>query len=250
MRLAGKRALVTGAAAGFGRVIAETFAREGASVVLADRDGDGARTAAAALGAPTTSVAGDVSSVSDVARMVAAAQEAFGGLDIVVNNAGIISNREPHEEVEEETFDRLMAINVKSLYCMSRAAVPVLRQQGTGGSIVNIGSTGGLRPRPGVAWYNGSKGAVHAITKTLAVELAPDNIRVNAIAPALAPTSMINAVLGGTDTEEGRAAILTSIPLGRLCAPSDVANACLWLCEDASSYITGIIVPVDGGRTV
>lgn len=249
MRLAGKTALVTGAAAGFGRVIAETFAREGAAIVLADIDEAGARETAKSLGR-AVGVGGDVSSIKDTARMVDAAKSEFGGLDIVINNAGIISPKHPSEEVEETTFDRLMAVNVKSLFCMSHAVIPALRQQGRGGAIVNIGSTGGLRPRGGLTWYNGTKGAVHAITKSLAAELAPDGIRVNAIAPVMAPTAMLESAMGSPDTPESRQRVIDGIPLGRLCAPSDVANACLWLAEDASGFITGIVVPVDGGRCI
>lgn len=249
MRLAGKTALITGAAVGFGREIADAFAREGASLVLADLDLAGAQAAAKAIG-PAVGIGGDVSSVADVARMVDVAKAEFGGLDIVVNNAGIISPKTPVEEVEEAVFDRLMAVNVKSLYCMSRAVVPLLRQQGRGGSIVNIGSTGGLRPRGGLTWYNGTKGAVHAITKSLAAELGPDRIRVNAIAPVMAPTAMLESAMGATDSPEARQRVIDGIPLGRLCAPADVANACLWLAEDASSFITGIVVPVDGGRCI
>lgn len=249
MRLAGKTALVTGAAAGFGRAIAETFVQEGATVVLADIDGEGARRAAQELGR-AVGLGGDVSSVADVARMVEAATREFGRLDIVVNNAGTIRPKQPAEEVDEEVFDRLMAVNVKSLYCMSRAAVPVLRRQGSGGAIVNIGSTGGLRPRPGLTWYKGTKGAVHAITQSLAAELAPDRIRVNAIAPVMAPTGMLESALGAPDTPENRQRVIDGIPLGRLCSPADIANACLWLAEDASSFVTGIVVPVDGGRCI
>lgn len=249
MRLEGKTALVTGAAAGFGRVIAETFAREGAAIVLADIDEAGAKATAKTL-ARAVGTGGDVSSLDDAKRIVAVAADEFGGLDIVVNNAGIISPKHPSEEVEEATFDRLMAVNVKSLFCMSHAVIPLLRRQGRGGAIVNVGSTGGLRPRGGLTWYNGTKGAVHAITKSLAAELAPDNIRVNAVAPVMAPTAMLESAMGGPDTPQNRQRVIDGIPLGRLCGPPDVANACLWLAEDASSFITGIVVPVDGGRCI
>lgn len=249
MRLEGKAALVTGAAAGFGREIARCFAREGARVVLADIDGAGAEAAAKELDG-AIGLGGDVSKQADVARMVAAATSAFGHLDIVVNNAGVIRPKGPAEEVDESVFDLLMAVNVKSLWCMTRAAVPVMRGQGRGGAIVNIGSTGGLRPRAGLVWYNGTKGAVHAITKSLAAELAPDGIRVNAIAPVMGPTGMLESALGGTNTPEARQRVIDGIPLGRLCEPPDVANAALWLSEDTSAYITGIVVPVDGGRCI
>lgn len=249
MRLAGKTALVTGAAAGFGRAVAEMFAREGAAILLADIDEAGAKAAAKTLGR-AIGIGGDVSSLADTARMVEAAKSEFGGLDVVINNAGVISPKQASEEVEEATFDRLMAVNVKSLFCTTQAAVPLLKRQGRGGAIVNIGSTGGLRPRGGLTWYNGTKGAVHAITKSLAAELAPDGIRVNAIAPVMAPTAMLESAMGGPDSPERRQRVIDGIPLGRLCAPDDVANACLWLSEDASSFITGIVVPVDGGRCI
>lgn len=249
MRLEGKTALVTGAAAGFGRVIAEVFAREGAALVLADIDAAGAKAVAKAFDR-AIGIGGDVSSLTDTTRMIEVARSEFGGLDIVVNNAGIISPKEPSEEVTEATFDRLMAVNVKSLFCVSHAVIPLLRSQGRGGAIVNIGSTGGLRPRGGLTWYNGTKGAVHAITKSLAAELAPDNVRVNAIAPVMAPTAMLESAMGGPDSPERRQRVIDGIPLGRLCAPADVANAALWLAEDASSFITGIVVPVDGGRCI
>ena len=253
MRLHGKTALVTGAGSGFGRAIAALFLREGADVVMADIDGETLACSVQALQGEAAgrahAVTGDVAAMADAARMVAAAEAAFGGLDIVVNNAGILNHKTPLEEVAEATFDRLMAVNVKSLFCMSAAAVPLLRRQGRGGSIVNIGSTGGLRPRPGLVWYNGTKGAVHAISKSMAAELAPDRIRVNCVAPVMAPTGMLEAALGG-DSPAARARVIETIPLGRFCAPEDIANACLWLAEDTAAFVTGVVLPVDGGRTI
>ncbi|HTU55702.1 MAG TPA: SDR family NAD(P)-dependent oxidoreductase, partial [Acetobacteraceae bacterium] len=168
MRLAGKIAIVTGAARGFGEGIARTFAREGARLVLADLDAAGVARLAAEIGAQAAAVAADVSRGPDVEAIVAAALARFGGIDIVVNNAGTTHRNRPMLEVDEDIFDRVYAVNVKSLYWMARATVPVLRAQGRGGSIINIGSTGGIRPRPGLVWYNGSKAAVNVIGMCMA----------------------------------------------------------------------------------
>lgn len=250
MRLGGKIALVTGAGGGFGEGIARRFAEEGARVVVADMNLPAAEHVTRELGANGVAVAGDVSRGPDVRRMVDAAVSAFGGLDIVVNNAGTTHRNRPMLEVDEATFDRVYAVNVKSIYWMAQAAVPVLREQGRGGSIINIGSTAGIRPRPGLVWYNGTKGAVNIITKCMAVELAPDNIRVNSVCPVMGATGLLEDFMGATDTPENREKFLATIPLGRLSTPEDIANACLWLAEDRSSFITGILLPVDGGRTV
>jgi 3-oxoacyl-[acyl-carrier protein] reductase len=181
--------------------------------------------------------------------MIERAVSAFGGLDIVVNNAGTTHRNKPLLEVTEAEFDRVYAVNVKSLYWMAQAAAPVLRRQGRGGSIINIGSTAGIRPRPGLTWYNGSKGAVNTITLAMAQELAPDNIRVTSICPVIGATGLLEAFMGAPDTPENRARFLATIPLGRLSTPEDVANAAVWLADPASSFITGILLPVDGGRT-
>ena len=249
MRLRDKVAIVTGAAAGFGAGIARLFAREGARLVLADRDQAGAARLAAEIGLQAVAVGADVSRGDDVAAAVAAATGAFGALDIVVNNAGIVNSPTPAGEVEEALFDRLFAVNVKSLYWMARHAVPVMQAQGRGGAIVNIGSTGGIRPRPGLAWYNATKGAVHVATLTLAQELAADRIRVNAVCPVLGATGMMTQFLGDEGQDEKLARAIAGIPLGRVSTPEDIANACLWLAEDATNFVTGILVPVDGGRT-
>ena len=247
MRLGGKIALVTGAGGGFGEGIARRFAEEGARVVVADMNLPAAEHVTRELGANGVAVAGDVSRGPDVRRMVDAAVSAFGGLDIVVNNAGTTHRNRPMLEVDEATFDRVYAVNVKSIYWMAQAAVPVLREQGRGGSIINIGSTAGIRRRPGLVWYNGTKGAVNIITKCMAVELAPDNIRVNSVCPVMGATGLLEDFMGATDTPENREKFLATIPLRRLSAPEDIANACLWLAEDRSSFITGILLPVDGG---
>ncbi len=248
-KLQDKIAIVTGAASGFGRGIAELFALEGARVIAADINGEGARQLAAALGNNVIAVSCDVSKKTDVDAMVRAATEAFGGLDIVVNNAGITHRNQPLLDVGEVEFDRIYAVNVKSIYLSTLAAVPKMEQRG-GGTIINIASTAGIRPRPGLTWYNGSKGAVITLTKSMAVELAPKNIRVNAINPVMGETGMLQQFMGLPDTPENRAKFIVGIPLGRLSQPYDIANAALFLAEPASSFITGVALEVDGGRCI
>ncbi len=248
MRLQGKVALVTGAGGGFGEGIARLFAAEGAKVVCADMRAEAASAVAGGLGAAAVAVTGDVSRGPDVQAMVDAAMSSFGGLDIVVNNAGTTHRNRPMLEVGADEFDRVYAVNVKSIYWMAQAAVPVLRRQGRGGSLINVSSTARIRPRPGLVWYNGSKGAVNTITQCMATELASDNIRVNSVCPVIGATNLLTEFMGVADTPENRARFLASIPLGRMSTPADIANACLWLAEDASSFITGVLLPVDGGR--
>jgi 3-oxoacyl-[acyl-carrier protein] reductase len=247
MRLHNKVAVVTGAGGGFGEGIARLFAEHGAKVVVTDINAEAAAHVAHEIGG--FPVAGDVSVAADVRAMVDAATAQYGGLDILVNNAGTTHRNQPMLDVDEATFDRIYAVNVKSLYLTAQAAVPVLRRQNRGGSIINISSTAGIRPRPGLVWYNGTKGAVNTMTQCMATELAPDNIRVNAICPVLGATGLTAAFMGQPDSPEVREKFLASIPLGRMSTPFDIANACLWLAEDASSFITGILLPVDGGRT-
>lgn len=249
MRLAGKVALVTGAGSGFGRGIAEAFAEEGCKVVIADIDAKRAADIAAGIGVMATPVAGDVSQAADVARIIRTAVTSFGGLDIVVNNAGITHRNQSLMTVTEEEFDRIYAVNVKSIYLTTLAAVPELEKRG-GGSIINTASTAALRPRPGLTWYNGSKGAVLTLTKSMAVELAPRNIRVNAINPVIGETGMLEEFMGAPDTAENRARFIAGIPLGRMSKPSDIANAALFLADPASHFITGIALDVDGGRSI
>jgi 3-oxoacyl-[acyl-carrier protein] reductase len=248
MRLAGKVAIVTGAASGFGRAIAETFAREGAKVVVADINGQGAREVAQAIGASAIDVAADVSRRADMEAMVAEAVRAFGGLDIMVNNAGTTHRNQPMLDVTEAEFDRIFAVNVKSVYLSALACVPAMERRG-GGVIVNTASTAGVRPRPGLTWYNASKGAVITMTKSMAVELAPRRIRVCAINPVAGETPLL-AEFMGADTPENRARFIASIPLGRLSLPADVANAALFLASPESRMITGVALEVDGGRCI
>ncbi|RDI58910.1 SDR family oxidoreductase [Microvirga subterranea] len=247
-RLEGKVALVTGAGSGFGLGIAETFAREGAKVVIVDIKQEAAESAAANIGASALGLACDVSKAADVQAAVKKTLDAFGRLDIVVNNAGITHRNRSMLEVDEEEFDRIFAVNVKSIYHFARAAVPQMRAQG-GGVFINVGSTAGLRPRPGLTWYNSTKGAVHTMTKSMAVELAPDRIRVCALAPVAGETPLL-ATFMGEDTPERRQAFVNSIPLGRFSTPQDIANAALYLASDEASMITGVVLEVDGGRCI
>jgi len=249
MRLENKTALVTGAASGFGAGIAETFAREGAKVAVVDINETGARTIAEGIGQSALPIACDVANGVSVKAAVTAACEVFGKLDIVVNNAGVSHKNSAMLDIDEAEFDRVFAVNVKSIFQMAHAAVPVMRQQG-GGVIINITSTAGLRPRPGLTWYNGSKGAANVITKTMAVELAPDNIRVCGIAPVIGQTALLETFMGVPDTPENRKKFLATIPLGRMSQPRDIANAALHLASDDSDFLTGLIMEVDGGRCV
>jgi len=253
MRLEGKVAIVTGAGSGFGEGIAKTFAREGASVVVADINGqDGTRVAneISEAGGKATFVNADVTSAGDVTKMVKAATTTYGKLDILVNNAGFTHTKRPMLEVDEATYDKVFDVNVKSIFLAAHAAVPVFRQQGHGGVIINIASTAGIRPRPGLTWYNASKGAVITMSKSMAAELAPDKIRVNAINPVIGETGLTKEFMGGEDTPEIRAAFMQTIPLGRFSTPQDVANATLFLSSDEAEFLTGVCMEVDGGRCV
>ena len=252
MALDGKVAIVTGAGSGFGAGIARRFAQAGAAVVLADINGQAGRQVAdeiAAAGGRARAVQSDVTRQADVAAMVAAAHDAFGGLHIMVNNAGASHRNQPLIEVSEADFDRVYAINVKAIYLSTLAVVPVFRAQG-GGCIINTSSAAGERPRPGLTWYNGSKGAVNTLTKSMALELAADRIRVNALCPVIGETALLETFMGQPDTPEARAKFIATIPWGRMSRPEDIAEAALFLASDAAEMITGHCLPVDGGRTV
>jgi 3-oxoacyl-[acyl-carrier protein] reductase len=249
MRLQGKAALVTGGASGFGAEIVRAYAREGANVVVLDLNGEGATKVAAEAGHGAIAVAGDVTRQADIETAVKRTVDAFGRLDIVINNAGWTFRNKPMLEVTEAEFDKVFAINVKSIFLMTNAVVPVMRRQ-QAGRIINIGSTAGLRPRPGLTWYNASKGAVNLMSKSMAVELAPDGIRVNCIAPVIGETALLESFMGMPDTPENRARFLATIPLGRMSRPSDIASACVYLGSDEAEFLTGVVLPVDGGRTV
>jgi 3-oxoacyl-[acyl-carrier protein] reductase len=248
MRLQDKVALVTGAASGFGAETARVFAAEGALVALVDMNEEGARKISAEIGKNSIAIRCDVSSAADMRNAVEKTRTQFGRLDIVINNAGTSHKNKPMLEVTEQEFDRVFAVNVKSLFHMAHAAVPIMRAQG-GGSMLNVGSTAGLRPRPGLTWYNGSKGAVNLLTKSMAVELAPDKIRINGLAPVAGDTPLLPTFLG-SDSPEVRAKFLATIPLGRFSRPSDVASAALFLSSDEAEFLTGVVLEVDGGRTI
>jgi 3-oxoacyl-[acyl-carrier protein] reductase len=248
-QLEGNVAIVTGGAAGFGEGIVRLYVAEGARVVIADLDVTRGEALAAELGASATFQRCDVSNRADVDALVAACAGRFGTPDIVVNNAGTTHDNQPMLDVDEKTFDRMFAVNVKSIYHMAHAVVPLMRQRRKG-VILNVGSTAGIRPRPGLTWYNGSKGAVNLLSKSMAVELGPDGIRVNAICPVMGETGLLAKFMGVPDTPENRARFVATIPLGRLCKASDVAAAALYLASDAAEFINGVELPVDGGRTV
>ena len=249
MRLEGKTALVTGAASGFGKGIAEVFVREGARVAVVDLNADGARAVAAELGPNAIAITCDVSRAEDVNRAVAETHAAFGRLDIVVNNAGWTNPNRPLMETDEATFRKIYDINVLSIFHMTKACVPIWRAAG-GGVMINIGSTAGIRPRPGLTWYNSSKGAVNLMSRSLAAELAPDNIRVNCIAPVMGATGLLEQFMGVPDNPENRARFIATIPLGRMSTARDIANAALYLASDEADFITGVVLEVDGGRTI
>ncbi len=252
MRLADKVAVVTGAGSGFGAGIATRFAQEGARIVAADINGDGAARIVEDIrkaGGTAVAVTADVSKGDQMAKIIAAAVDEFGGLDVVVNNAGTTHKNRPMLEVDEATYDRVFAVNVKSVYHSAIHAVPVFRRQGRG-SFINIASTAGIRPRPGLTWYAATKGAVITMTKSMAVELAPDNIRANAINPVVSATGLLKDFLPGEDSPEARAKFVATIPLGRMSTPRDVAAACLFLASPDAEFLTGVCLEVDGGRCI
>lgn len=249
MKLKDKVAIVTGAASGFGAEIARQYVLEGAKVVVADINEAGAKAVADSLGANAIAVTCDVTQRAAIDALVAKTVKKFGRLDIVVNNAGWTHKNQPMLDVDEATFDRVYNINVKSIFHMTHAVVPLMRKQG-GGVILNIGSVAGIRPRPGLTWYNSSKGAVNLLSKSMAVELGPDNIRVNAICPVMGATGLLESFMGMPDTPENRKKFIATIPLGRLAEPKDVARAAVYLSSDDAEFISGVEFPVDGGRTV
>jgi len=249
-QLAGKVAIITGAGSGFGTGMAEAYIREGAKVIIADINAEAGERVAKSLGAHAKAVATDVADGASVQAMVQACVDSFGVPDIVINNAGTTHRNQPMLQVDEQTFDRVFNVNVKSIYHMAHAVVPVMRARGKGGLIINVGSTAGIRPRPGLCWYNSSKGAVNLLSKAMAVELAPDKIRVNALCPVMGATALLEDFMGMPDTPENRARFLSTIPLGRLCEPKDMAAAAVFLATDAAEFLTGLEMPIDGGRTI
>jgi 3-oxoacyl-[acyl-carrier protein] reductase len=248
MRLEGKIAVVTGAASGFGEGIAKKFVAEGARVLIADRDAAGGARVATALGANARALQVDVAKAADVSAMVDAAQQHFGRLDILVNNAGMGHLPQPMESLDEDAFDRIVAVNMKSIYLAARVVVPLLKAQKSG-VILNMASTAGVSPRPRLTWYNASKGWVITATRSMAVELAPFGVRVVALNPVAGETPMLKTFMG-EDTPEMRAKFLSTIPLGRFSTPEDLGNAACYLCSDEASMITGVAMEVDGGRCI
>lgn len=248
MRLKDKTAIVTGGASGFGAGIVRKFVAEGARVMVADIDGAAATSFAREMGNAATPHEVDVADGGSVEDMATSAIDAFGHVDIVVNNAGITHLPTPMEEVEEELFDRVCAVNMKSVYLTARALVPHMKSRGTG-AFLNIASTAGLSPRPRLSWYNASKGWMITATKAMAVELAPGGIRVNALCPVAGETPLLKSFMG-EDTPEMRAKFLSTIPLGRFSQPEDMGNAACFLCSDEASMITGTALEVDGGRCI
>jgi 3-oxoacyl-[acyl-carrier protein] reductase len=251
-RLAGKVAIVTGAASGFGRGIAERFANEGCAVIVNDLARDAGEAVAAAIraaGGRAQFAYADVSKSADVKALLDAALAHFGKLDIVVNNAGTTHRNQPLLNVDEATFDRIYAVNVKSIYLTAVHMVPYFRQAG-GGCFINIASTAGVRPRPGLTWYNGTKGAVIITSKGMAAELGPDNIRVNCVNPVIGETGLLEEFMGMPDTPENRKKFLATIPLGRFSKPADIAAACVFYASDDAAFVTGTCLEVDGGRCV
>ncbi|MBU3030870.1 glucose 1-dehydrogenase [Paracoccus marinaquae] len=246
MRLEGKIAIVTGGGSGFGAGIARKFAAEGAEVVVADIN----EAAAGAIAAETggRALRADVADGASVAAMVAETMAAFGRIDIMVNNAGVTHLPAPMEEVSEADFDRVLAVNCKSVYLVAREVVPLMKQAGRG-AIVNIASTAGVSPRPRLNWYNASKGWLITATRAMAVELAPFGIRVNALNPVAGETPLLKSFMG-EDTPEMRAKFLSTIPIGRFSTPEDLGNAACFLASDEASMITGVAMEVDGGRCI
>ena len=252
MRLLNLVTIVTGGGSGFGESICEAFAAQGARLAIADTHIERGEAVAARLranGNEALFCPADVSKNADMQRLVQRALDHYGRLDVMVNNAGISHANQPMLDVSEEEFDRIFQVNVKSLYLSAVHCVPEFRRQRSG-CFINLGSTAAVRPRPGLTWYNGSKGAVTLITKSMAVELAPDQIRANAINPAIADTPLLTTFMGAADTPENRARFTASIPLGRLARSTDVANAAVFLADPASEFITGVCLEVDGGRCV
>lgn len=254
MRLEGKIAIVTGTASGFGEGIARRFAAEGATVICTDLNADDGARVAAEIGPAATFMQGDVTSKTDWSAWVQEAVDTHGRLDIVVNNAGYTHVNQPMLDVDEDEFDRVYAVNVKGLYLSAKAAVPVFRSQepghdGVRGVFVNIASTAGIRPRPGLVWYNSSKSAAIGITRSMAIELAGERIRVCGINPVAGDTPLLKRFMG-EESEEKRAAFRSTIPMGRLSTPEDIASAALYLASDEASLVTGICMEVDGGRCV
>ncbi|GAO14820.1 uncharacterized protein UV8b_04057 [Ustilaginoidea virens] len=248
-RLDGKVAVVTGAAGGFGKGIADKFSREGAKVIIADISEQAGQAAAAELGA--VFVQADVTKRNDWERLLNESLKAFGQLDIIVNNAGVGYENKPTEHVTESEFDAVFNVNVKALYMSTSVLLQrYFLKENRPGCFIQVASTAGIRPRPRLTWYNASKGAIITATKSLAAEYGPKQIRFNAVSPVIGSTAMTHLFLGKADTEENRAAFVSTVPLGRPSTPADVGNACCYLASEEAAFITGVNIEVDGGRCV
>ena len=250
MRLNNKTAIVTGGASGFGKGIVEKFIKEGANVVIADINYDLAKELEDSIGNNAFAVKVDVSKKNDVDNMINQSVEHFSEVNILVQNAAIGMKPQPLLETSEELFDKLFAINVKSVFLGAKAIIPLFKKQGKGGIILNTVSTAALRPRPGLTVYNSTKGALIPMTKALALEVSEFNIRVNGICPVAGETPMLKDFLGSSNPEENHKKFISTVPLGRLAEPRDVANAALYLCSDEADFITGVMLEIDGGRTI
>ena len=248
MRLQGKTAIVTGGASGFGAGIVRKFVAEGAQVMIADLNTVMAEELRQEMGAHAIVATVDVSNGASVAAMTAQASDAWGNIDILVNNAGITHLPAPMETISDDEFDRVFAVNCKSVYLTARNIVPLMKARGAG-NILNIASTAGVSPRANLNWYNASKGWMNNATKGMAVELAPSGVRVNALNPVAGETPLLASFMG-QDTPEMRAKFLSTIPLGRFSTPEDMGNAACYLCSDEASMITGVCMAVDGGRCI
>ncbi|RAH55766.1 alcohol dehydrogenase [Aspergillus piperis CBS 112811] len=248
-RLQGKTALITGGAQGFGKAIVIKFIAEGARVLVLDIieppeefQGD--------LSNNITYVRGDVTSLDDWQKALEQALSVYGHLDIVVNNAGVLHKAQPSIELSDEEWERVFRVNVKQIHLSTKTIIPYFLKENRAGLFINTSSASGARPRPNLVWYGASKGAVNTATKGLAIEWAPHNIRVNAVCPSVGDTAMMPLFLGHNSSEEAHAKMLSSIPLGRVCQPSDVANTVAFLASDEAAYLTGVCLEVDGGRGI
>lgn len=248
-RLNKKIAIVTGGGSGFGEGIAKVYAKEGAKVAILDLNLEAAERVASEIGHNAIAIQVDVGCFESVHNATQQVLKQLGTPDILVNNAGTTHKNMPLLDVDEDTFDRVFRVNVKSIYNFTHAIVPAMKENG-GGVILNVGSVAGIRPRPGLTWYNGSKGAANMLSKSMAVELAPWKIRVNAICPVMGATGLLESFMGIPDTLENRAKFIATVPMGRLAEPTDIANAALYLASDEAAFITGVELPVDGGRTI
>jgi 3-oxoacyl-[acyl-carrier protein] reductase len=248
MRLKGKKAIVTGGASGFGEGIVRKFVSEGADVLIADLNIEAAQKLSDELGTAVQASETNVAENDSVLKMVALASAELGGVDILVNNAGITHLPAPMEEVSDEDFDKVFAVNCKSVFLTAKHIVPIFKSQRSG-VILNVASTAGVSPRPHLNWYNASKGWMNNATKGMAVELASSGIRVNAINPVAGETPLLKMFMG-EDTPEMRAKFLSTIPLGRFSTPEDMGNAACFLCSDEASMLTGVCMEVDGGRCI